>query len=88
MTIYGYFVTWSDYTDSASHKDYGIVVAESRADATAIIEEQYDGEWASIEEIGISSIVDEDDNPAILDKYQLGFFIDAMKQNRYDEEGC
>lgn len=87
MTIYGYFVTYTDYTDGTSHKDYGIVVAESRADATAIIEEQYDGEWASIEEVGISSIVDEDDNPAILDKYQIGFFIDAMKQNGYNEEG-
>lgn len=87
MTIYGYFVTWSDYTDGASHKDYGFVAAESRADAMEIIEGQYEGEWASVDEIGISSVTDEDDNPAILDHYQIGFFIDAMRQNGYEEEG-
>lgn len=87
MIIYGYFVTWSDYSDGASHKDYGFVAAESRAKAMEIIEGQYEGEWASVDEIGISSVTDENDNPAILDNYQIGFFIDAMRQNGYGEEG-
>lgn len=87
MTIFGYFVTWTDYTDSASHKDYGLVTAESRAEAIGIVEGFYDGDWASVEEIGISNLNSEDDNSAILDQYQIGFFIDAMRQNGYGEEG-
>jgi len=87
MNIFGYFVTWTDYTDGKSYKDYGFVAAESRAEAMRIVEEQYEGEYASVEEIGISSVTDENDNPVILDRYQIGFFLDAMKQNRYDEEG-
>lgn len=87
MTIFGYFVTWTDYTDSASHKDYGLVVAESRAEAMEIVEELYEGDWASVEEIGISNLNSEDDNPAIVDQNQIDFFIDAMRQNGYGEEG-
>lgn len=87
MTIYGYFITWTDYTDDKSHKDYGFVAANSRAEAMEIIEEQYEGEYASVDEIGISNVIDENDNPMILDHYQIGFFLDAMKQNGYDEEG-
>ena len=87
MTIFGYFVTWTDYTDSASHKDYGLVAAESRAEAMEIVEGFYDGDWASVEEIGISNLNSEDDNPAIVDQNQIDFFIDAMRQNGYGEEG-
>jgi len=87
MTIFGYFVTWSDYTSGNSHKDYGLVVAESRAEAMGIVEEQYEGDWASVEEIGISNLNSEDDNPAIVDQNQIDFFIDAMRQNGYGEEG-
>lgn len=87
MGIYGYFVSWIDTTDGDSHKDYGFVAAESRADAVAAVENQYEGELASVEEIGISTIQSDDDNPAILDKYQIDFFVDAMKQNGYGEEG-
>lgn len=87
MTIFGYFVTWTDDTDGTSHKNYGLVTAKSRADAIADVENMYEGEWASVEEIGISNIDSVDDNSTILDQYQIGFFIDAMKQNGYDEEG-
>lgn len=87
MAIYGYFVTWTDYTDDKSHKDYGFVAAESRAEAMEIVEEQYEGEYASIDEIGISNVTDENSSSVTLDHYQIGFFIDAMKQNGYDEEG-
>ena len=87
MKIYGYFVTWTDYTDSKSHKDYGFVAANSRAEAIENVEEQYEGEYASVDEIGISSVTGENDNPVVLDHYQIGFFLDAMKQNGYDEEG-
>ena len=87
MNMFGYFVTWTDCTDGASHKDYGFVTAESRAEAMEIIEDQYEGEWASIDEIGISNVTDKEDNPAILDQNQIGFFIDAMRQNGYGEEG-
>lgn len=87
MAIYGYFVTWTDYTDRKSHKDYGFVAATSRAEAMENVEEQYEGEYASVDEIGISSVTGEYDNPVILDHYQIGFFLDAMKQNGYDEEG-
>lgn len=86
MTIFGYFVTWTDYTDDASHKDYGLVAAESRAEAITNIENIYEGDYASVEEIGISNL-DSEDNPAILDQNQIGFFIDAMRQNGYGEEG-
>lgn len=87
MTIYGYFVTWTDYTDGKSNKDYGFIAAESRAEAMEIVEEQYEGDWASVEEIGISNVTGEDDNSALLDRYQIDFFIDAMRQNGYGEEG-
>lgn len=87
MSIYGYFVSWIDTTDGDSHKDYGFVAAESRADAITEVENQYEGEYASVEEIGISTVQSEDENPAILDKYQIGFFVDTMEQNGYGEEG-
>ena len=87
MTIFGYFVTWTDYTDGTSHKDYGLVAAESRADAIVDVEKMYEGDWASVEEIGISSLNPEDDNSPILDQNQIDFFIDAMRQNGYGEEG-
>ena len=87
MTIFGYFVTWTDYTDSAVHKDYGLVAAESRANAITSVENIYGGDWASVEEIGISNLNSEDDDPAILDQNQIGFFIDTMRQNGYGEEG-
>lgn len=87
MAIYGYFVTWTDYTDDKSHKDYGFVAANSRAEAMEFVEGQYEGEYASIDEIGISSVTDENDSSVVLDHYQVGFFLDAMKQNGYDEEG-
>lgn len=87
MSIYGYFITWSDDTSEKSYKDYGLVAAESRADAIEHVEKMFEGAWGSIEEIGISSINSEDDDPAILDQHQIEFFIDAMKQNGYGEEG-
>lgn len=83
MSIYGYFVTWSDRNDGASHKDYGFVAAESRAEAVGTVEEQYETSWASVEEIGISSFNDDEDN-AVIDQNQIEFFIDAMKQNGYE----
>lgn len=87
MTIYGYFTSWTGHTDGKSHKDYGFVAAESRAEAMEIVEEQYEGDWASVDEIGISNVTGEDENSTILDHYQIDFFFDAMKQNGYDEEG-
>lgn len=87
MSIFGYFVTYTNYDDGVSRKTHGFVAAESRAEATEIIEEQYDTDWSSIEEIGISNVTSDDDNPAMLDEYQIGFFLDAMRQNGYSEEG-
>lgn len=87
MTIFGYFVTWTGDTDGVSHKDYGLIAAESRADAITSVEIMYGGDWASVEEIGISNLNSEEDNPAIVDENQIDFFIDAMRQNGYGEEG-
>lgn len=87
MNIFGYFVTYTNYDDGISRKGYGFVAAESRAKATEIIEEQYDTDWSWVEEIGISNVTSDDDNPAMLDEYQISFFIDAMRQNGYSEEG-
>lgn len=87
MTIYGYFVTYTDYNDGSSHNDYGLITAESRADAIANIEDEYENAHTTITEIGVTSIHGDDENTAMLDHYQIGFFLDAMKQNGYDEEG-
>lgn len=87
MNIFGYFVTYTNYDDGVSRKTHGFVAAESRAKATEIIEEQYDTDWSWVEEIGISNVASEDDSPVMLDEYQIGFFLDAMRQNGYTEEG-
>ena len=90
MTIYGYFVTYTDYNDSVigtNHKDYGFVAADSRANAIAIVENMYEDEMLTIDEVGLTQISDEDDNPAILNHFQIEFFTNTMKQHGYDEEG-
>lgn len=87
MTIYGYFVTYTDYNDSSSHKDYGLIAAENRANAIANIEDEYENAYSTITEIGVTSIHDDDEKTEMLDRYRIGFFLDAMKQNGYDEEG-
>ena len=87
MKIYGYLIKYFDHTDSESHKSYGLVPATSMADATAKVEDEYacDFEVFEIEEMTIVNIMDEEES-AVVDQYQLGFFIDAAKQNGYDAE--
>ncbi len=88
MTIYGYFVTCTDHDNGNSLKDYGFIAAESRAEAIANVEEEYENDYFTITEIGVTKLHDEDDEKsAMLDKCQIGFFLDAMRQNGYDEEG-
>lgn len=84
--IYGYLVTYTDGTNSKTYKDYGFVTAETRADAIREIENWYDNTYATIDEISIHTVTDEE-NSCLLDKYQIEFFVDAAKQNGYDEEG-
>lgn len=86
MTIYGYLVTYTDHTDYKEYKDYGFVAAESRADAVQEVENEYLGDYATIEEISVHSVVD-DENSYMIGKYQIDFFIDAARQNGYGEEG-
>ena len=84
MTIYGYLITYSDETDGKEHKCYGLIAAESRADAIRDLEDSYDCSYAHIVEISLHSITD-DETPNIMDNYQIGFFVDAAKQNGYEE---
>lgn len=90
MSIYGYFLTYTDYSESlfgTTRKDYGFVAAASRAEALATIEKRYETESIFANEIGISVINDDDENPAVLDQFQINFFRDAMRQNDYEVEG-
>ncbi len=83
MKIYGYLIQYFDYTDSESHKSYGLVPATNMADATATVENEYDFDPFMVEELTIVNLM-EDEESAVIDQYQLGFFIDAAKQNGYD----
>lgn len=85
MKIYGYLIQYFDYTDSESHKSYGLVPAASMADATATIENEYDLDPFTIEDLTIVNLMDEEES-AVVDQYQLGFFFDAAKQNGYGED--
>lgn len=84
MTIYGYLITYSDETDGKEHKCYGLIAAESRADAIRDLEDCYDATYAHIVEISLHSVAD-DETPNIMDNYQINFFVDAAKQNGYEE---
>ena len=53
------------------------------ADATAKVEDEYDFDPFMIEELTIVNLMDDEDT-AVVDHYQLGFFVDAAKQNGYD----
>ncbi len=82
MTIYGYFVTYTYFGDDASHKDYGLIAAENRADAITNIEDDYENAYSTITEIGVTTIHDvDDDKTSMLNSNLIDFFIDAMKQN-------
>lgn len=85
MKIFGYLVRYFDHTDSESHKSYGLVPATSMADATAKVEDEYDFDPFMIEELTIVNIMDDEDT-AVVDQYQLGFFVDAARQNGYDAD--
>ena len=85
MKIYGYLIRYFDYTDSESHKSYGLVPATNMADATATVENEYDFDPFMVEELTIVNLM-EDEESAVVDQYQLGFFVDAAKQNGYDAD--
>lgn len=83
MKIFGYLISYFDYTDGESHKSYGLVPAANMADATATVENEYDFDPFMVEELTIVNLMD-DEESAVVDQYQLGFFVDAAKQNGYD----
>lgn len=85
MKIYGYLIQYFDHTDSESHKSYGLVPATSMSDATAKVEDEYDFDPFMVEELTIVNLMDDEDT-AVIDQYQLGFFVDAAKQNGYDAD--
>lgn len=84
MTIYGYLITYSDETDGKEHKCYGLIAAKSRADAIRDLEDFYDGDYAHIVEISLHSVTD-NETPNVMDNYLIHFFVDAAKQNGYEE---
>lgn len=83
MRIFGYLIKYFDYTDSESHKSYGLVPAENMADATAKVENEYDFDPFMVEELTIVNLM-EDEESEVVDQYQMEFFVDAARQNGYD----
>lgn len=81
MKVYGYLIAYDE--DYRTVKTYGFVAANSRAEAVVQVEEDYAD--FNISEIAIHDVADTDTNT--VDEYEIGFFIDAAKENGYTTEG-